>query len=114
MPTALLPIMLFDERNDPGGVYATCFRNFTRDADSLSQLEYYADFIGETNLWPLVQNRFVSRFFRPSEPDNDLVVTLFGEVLDEREGTGLGARGGSALKRTQVSHLPPHCYHCLH
>lgn len=109
-----LPIMSFDERNEPDSIYATCFEDFTHDDDSLSQLEYYADFIGETNPWPPVPNRFVTHFFRPSDLDNDLTVTLFGEVLDENEGTGLGARGGSALKRIKVSLLTFYYQYYLH
>lgn len=103
MSNDTLPLSPFEERNAPGGVYDTCFENFNRDNDSLSQLKYYADFIGETNPWP--PHRLITRFIRPSNYENDLLVMLFGEVLDEKEGTGLGARGGSVLKRPFVSFL---------
>jgi len=97
----------FGDRKVPGGIYADCFDAFSRDSDSMSQLDYYADFIGETNPWP--PNRFATQFIRPSNPDRELVVTFFGEVLSPLDGTGLGARGGSALKRNQVC-LRPLCH----
>lgn len=101
MPTSVLNLdASFAARNGPDGIYARCFDDFSTHPDSLSQLDFMADFHGVTNPWP--PNRFVTQFFRPAELDHDLVVTIFGEVLDDNEGTGLGARGGSALKRSQV------------
>lgn len=103
-----LPVMSFEERGLPHGIYSTCYRDFCLDLDSsLSQLDYPMDFFGETNPWP--PNRFATRFFRPNDAHDELVVTLFGEVLDESCGTGLGARGGSAFKRSQVNPLAS-CY----
>ncbi|KAF9786783.1 hypothetical protein BJ322DRAFT_673449 [Thelephora terrestris] len=95
--TETVPGMSFQDRNDPGGVYAICYEEFSEGGDSLSQLEFKEDFVGETNPW--LPDRFATSFHRPSNPDQELVVTLFGEVLDESDGTGLGAKGG--LKRTQ-------------
>ena len=104
MPAAILdPAFSFADRNAPGGVYAKCFDDFSRHRDSLSQLDFMADFHGLTNPWP--PDRFVTQFFRPDDHDHDLVVTAFGEVLGDNEGTGFGARGGSALKRSQVNHF---------
>lgn len=60
-----------------------------------------ADFREETHSWP--PNRFATNFFRPGDAEEPLVVMLFGEILDEDAGTGLGAKGGSALKRSQVN-----------
>ncbi|KAF9787360.1 hypothetical protein BJ322DRAFT_1019792 [Thelephora terrestris] len=95
--TETVPGMSFQDRNDPGGVYAICYEEFSEGGDSLSQLEFKEDFVGETNPW--LPDHFATSFHRPSNPDQELVVTLFGEVLDESDGTGLGAKGG--LKRTQ-------------
>lgn len=83
------------------GAYATCYKLFSCHHDSLSQLDFMADFREETNSWP--PGRFVTSFFRPSDPEEELIVALFGEVLDEDAGTGLGVKGGSALKCTGVN-----------
>lgn len=104
MPAAILhPALSFEDRNAPGGVYSQCFDNFTRHPDSLSQLDFITDFHGETRPWP--PDRFVTDFYRPGNYDQNLVVAAFGEVLDDYEGTGFGAKGGSALKRSQVKYF---------
>lgn len=95
--------MSFDKRNTPGGIYATCFDKFSKHHDSLSQLDFPPDFRGQTSEWP--PDRFATQFFRPNDPDHELVVVLFGEVLDGCDGTAVGARGSSALKHDRVSLL---------
>lgn len=103
MPDNPLPDVSFEGRAAQDGVYDTCFRDFTQGSDSLSQLDINEGFFHETNDWP--PDRFVTRFYPATNADSDLTVTLFGEVLDESDGTGLGARGGSSVKRTDVSLL---------
>lgn len=83
------------------GAYATYYKEFSCHHDSLSQLDFMVNFRKETNSWPL--NRFVTSFFHPSDPEEDLVVMLFGEVLDEDARTGLSAKGRSASKLNQVN-----------
>jgi len=93
----------FGARCTPGGVYASCFEQFSNDGDSLAHLDYTADFIAETEPWSGTSDCFTTRFHHPFS-EQQLAVTLFGEVLDEHECTGLGAMGGSSLKRGQVRH----------
>ena len=102
MPDTFLPDTSFEERNaTPDGAYVKCFDEFTRDANSLSQLEYYSDIMGATKPWN--PHGFATEFYNPAEPERENVVTLFGEVLDEREGTRLGSRTEEILSLVRVS-----------
>ena len=92
--------MSFEGRAVAGGVYDTCFETFSEPFESLSQLDIGEDFVYKTEEWP--PNRFSTRFCRPDD-STDITITLFGEVLGEADGTGLGARGGSSVKRSDVS-----------
>lgn len=93
----------FAYRRTPNGVYASCFEKFSGDPDSLSQLHYPADFTVEADPWADNPDNFTSHFTRAGhDSSNDLSITLFGEVLGEREGTALGAKGN---KRTSVTSM---------
>jgi len=125
---------LFEARNAPGGIYSICYTQFAgsndnepgdhelgnhelgdhepgdhepgdhKQEESLSQLDYGKDFINELNVWATNSNNFTTRFLRPDNPDKDLTITLFGEVLGENVGTALGA-AGSSTKRDKVRSL---------
>jgi len=88
-------------RCDPGGVYSDCYYDFSTSDESLAKLEYPRDFIGEAR--SSQSGSLATRFCRPSDPSVELRFCLFGEMLDEREGTGFGAMGGSSLKRDEVT-----------
>lgn len=98
-----IPDDLFQHRTTAGGVYSSCFDRFLTGEESLSQLEFPADFNGVTEPWDFAPNTFTTNFTHPQDETTEFSVTLFGEVLDEIEGTALGATGSS--KRGRVSHF---------
>lgn len=100
---------LFAPRCDSGGVYSTCFDQFSKANESLSRIDFPDDFVGQMEPW-FGSDNFSTRFFRQDDSTNELVVTLFGEVLDEGSGTGLGALGGSAQKRSRNQVTLPTLY----
>lgn len=94
----------FQPRSVPDGVYASCYNDFSNGTDSLSQLDYPADFLEHTEPWVDSSDKFTTHFMRSlNEPPTELTITLFGEVLDGREGTALGAMGSATLRNNEVA-----------
>jgi len=111
MPDTPPPDDPFAARRAADGVYSSCFEKFSTAKDSLSQLDFMADFHHETTAWSVTSDCFTTRFLRPFCSD-ELTVTLFGEVLSEINGTGFGAMGGSSLKRDQVIQSSNNTHSC--
>ncbi|KAF9786247.1 hypothetical protein BJ322DRAFT_1108108 [Thelephora terrestris] len=103
MTDNLLPGMSFQDHTGPDGIYASCHKKFIDHPDSLARINFSSDFLAQTNVWPV--DHYATRFYRPLDIDQDLAMTLFGEVLDESNGTGLGVKGGS--KRTNPKFMDP-------
>ena len=111
MPDTPPPDNPFAARCTPGGVYSSCFERFSTASDCLAQLTFIKDFYDETTAWSQTSDSFTMRFLCPISSD-ELTVTLFGEVLDETNSTGLGAMGSLSLKRGQVGQSPSDICHC--
>jgi len=89
---------LFAARSEPEGVYDQGLKDFkgsnAETEDTLTHLDFSENVVAKTQAWKSGTNS-TSRFYCTEESLTELTVTIFGEVLDESEGTALGATGGS-------------------
>lgn len=96
----------FERRHGPNGVYMSCYSQISNDKKSLFRLDYPTDFLGYTNRWSPNAENFSTCFSNPfDKPHTERTITLFGEILDKCEGTGLGAMGGFVLRNEGVAHF---------